>query len=127
MVTSIHVPAQKRADLYSDAGTFDPERFVGDRPDTRDWIPFGGGAHHCLGAQFALIESRVLLKTILRQRAFAPDSSPDERQVQHRSVMTLPGRGAMVTLLDRQGVPGNDKASRDHAHDIAAGLGGVDI
>jgi cytochrome P450 len=92
---------QHRADLYSDAETFNPERFVANRPDPRHWMPFGGGAHHCLGAQFALFESRVLLKTILEERVFAASNSADEPQVQHRSVMTLPGRGAMVTLLDR--------------------------
>ena len=58
----LHQRPPKRANLYSDAETFDPERFVGNRPDPRHWMPFGGGAHHCLGAQFALIESRVLLR-----------------------------------------------------------------
>lgn len=96
-VNAIH----KRADLYPDPDRFDPERFVGQRPDPRHWMPFGGGAHYCLGAQLSLLESRVLLRTILEKHRFAPDSSPDERQVQHRSVMTLPGKGGRVTLLRR--------------------------
>jgi cytochrome P450 family 135 len=96
--------------LYSDAETFNPERFVANRPDPRHWMPFGGGAHHCLGAQFALFESRVLLKTILEQWVFAASNSADEPQVQRRSVMTLPGRGAMVTLLDRKTSLWNDPA-----------------
>jgi cytochrome P450 len=96
-INAIH----KRADHYADPERFDPERFVGRHPDTRYWMPFGGGAHYCLGAQLSLLESRVLLRTILQQHRFAPDSSPDERQVQHRSLMTLPGNGARVTLLKR--------------------------
>jgi cytochrome P450 family 135 len=96
-INAIH----KRADLYPDPLRFDPERFAGRHPDAQRWMPFGGGAHHCLGAQLSLLESRVLLRTILEQHRFAPDRSPDERQVQHRSLMTLPGNGAQVTLLKR--------------------------
>lgn len=96
-VNTIH----KRADIYPDPHRFDPERFVGRHPDTRYWIPFGGGAHYCLGAQLSMMETRVLLRTILEQHRFAADDSPDERQVQHRSLMTLPDGGARVTLLRR--------------------------
>ena len=97
-INAIH----KRADLYPDPLRFDPERFAGHRPDTRHWMPFGGGAHYCVGAQLSLLESRALLRTILEQHRFAADRSPDERQVQHRSLMTLPGNGARVTLLRRE-------------------------
>jgi Cytochrome P450 len=96
-INAIH----KRADLYPDPHRFDPERFAGRHPDTRHWMPFGGGAHYCLGAQLSLLESRVLVRTILERHRFAPDHSPDGRQVQHRSLMTLPGNGARVTLLRR--------------------------
>ncbi len=47
------------------------------------------------------LESRVRLRTILQGHRFAPDLSPDEPQRQHRGVMTLPGRGATVTILRR--------------------------
>ena len=49
-----------------------------------------------------MLKSRVLLRTILEQHRFAADRSPDERQVQHRSLMTLPGNGARATLLRRE-------------------------
>ena len=48
-----------------------------------------------------MVEARVLLKTILEHRVLAPDDTPDERQVQHRSLMTLPGSGALVTFRRR--------------------------
>ena len=92
---------QKRADLYAEADRFLPERFAGGRPDPRHWMPFGGGAHHCLGAEFSLLESRILLRTILQGHRFAVDTTRDEPQHQHRSVMTLPGKGATVTILRR--------------------------
>jgi cytochrome P450 family 135 len=112
-INAIH----KRADLYPDPLRFDPERFVGRHPDIRHWMPFGGGAHHCVGAQLSLLESRALLRTMLEQHRFAPDRSPDERQVQHRSLMTLPGNGARVTLLRRElsDTPGITQRSLDRS------------
>lgn len=92
---------QKREDIYPDALQFKPERFLGVRPDPYRWLPFGGGAHRCLGGAFAQFEARELMKVILKHRRFKPDNSPDERQDQHRHILLLPHKGAMVTLLPR--------------------------
>ena len=92
---------QKRPDLYDAPEKFDPERFVGKRANLHHWLPFGGGAHRCLGAHFSMVEARVLIRTILQDRAFAPDYSPDERQDQHHGILTTPGDGAMVTIRRR--------------------------
>lgn len=75
----VHVPAgsfiiiaimamHERDDLYPDATQFRPERFLGSRPGTYTWLPFGGGVHRCIGADFAMFESRVLLRTLLQHR-----------------------------------------------------------
>lgn len=96
-INAIH----KRADIYPEPGEFNPDRFANSRPDPRHWMPFGGGAHYCLGAQLSLVEARVLMRTILEKYRFAPETEDDERQDQHRSVMTLPRHGALVTLLPR--------------------------
>ena len=96
-INSVH----KDPAIYPDPERFDPDRFLGVRPDPYAWIPFGGGAHRCLGANFAMFEARVLLRTILQHRRFAEDDSPGERQDQHRNILLLPRRGAVVTLLER--------------------------
>ncbi|WP_166909029.1 cytochrome P450 [Mycobacterium sp. DL440] len=96
-INAIH----KRADLYPEPEKFDPDRFLGVRSDPHRWMPFGGGAHRCLGASFAMFESRVLLRTILQHRRFQPEATPDERQDQHRNILLLPHKGATVTLLPR--------------------------
>jgi cytochrome P450 family 135 len=96
-INAIH----KRADIYPNPERFDPERFHGVRPDPHHWLPFGGGAHRCLGGAFAMFESRVLLQTILAHRRFEPDNSPGERQDQHRSILLQPHNGATVTLQPR--------------------------
>lgn len=43
--------------LWTDPHRFDPERFAPDRAEDRRhphaWVPFGGGAHRCIGAEFS--------------------------------------------------------------------------
>lgn len=56
-----------RADLWPEPEQFRPERFVDGRPDPNTFIPFGGGAHRCLGATFAKFEAAVVLGTVLRE------------------------------------------------------------
>lgn len=50
---------------YPEPEEFDPERFVDGVPDDAAWIPFGGGTRRCLGASFAQLEMRVVLREIL--------------------------------------------------------------
>lgn len=101
-IIAIYINAiQKRADLYPDPTSFDPQRFLNTRPDPHTWLPFGGGAHRCLGASFAMFEARVLLRTILRWRRLAPHLARGERQDQHRSILLMPHNGATATLLAR--------------------------
>ena len=38
-----------RADLYPEPFSFRPERWLGRKPGTYEWIPFGGGIRRCLG------------------------------------------------------------------------------
>ncbi|MCW3015483.1 MAG: cytochrome, partial [Solirubrobacterales bacterium] len=42
----------RRAAVYPDPHAFRPERFLGVKPGTYTWIPFGGGVRRCLGAAF---------------------------------------------------------------------------
>ena len=35
------------------------------RPGTYTWIPFGGGRRRCLGASFAMLEMKIVLRAVL--------------------------------------------------------------
>lgn len=60
---------------YSDPEAFDPWRW--ERRPERDlpkgaYVPFGGGNRRCLGEQFALVESRIILLAIARRLRLEP-------------------------------------------------------
>src|SRR6185295_2674585 len=67
-ITGLHA----REDLYEDAAAFRPERFLDEPPGTYTWIPFGGGVRRCLGAAFAMLEMKIVIRSILEAQAVAP-------------------------------------------------------
>jgi cytochrome P450 len=90
-----------RPDVYPDPYSFRPERFLGVRPGTYTWLPFGGGIRRCLGATLAMAEQRVVLSAIARRTDMvAPDPTPE--RVLHRNVTMVPSRRARVTVTARR-------------------------
>ena len=87
----------RTAGLYPQPREFRPERFLGDDPpDTYTWIPFGGGTRRCLGASFAMLEMRVVVKRVLeRTELRALDRKPEK--VLRRGITFVPEHGALVT------------------------------
>ncbi|MEV6598716.1 cytochrome P450 [Actinoplanes sp. NPDC051346] len=88
--------------VFPNAGTFDPSRFLGTRPDLYQWIPFGGGVRRCLGAAFANMEMNVVLRTMLRDVIVLPADEPDERW-HSRGVANAPARGGLAVIRRRAG------------------------
>jgi cytochrome P450 len=86
-----------REDVYPDPFAFRPERWLGRKPGTYDWIPFGGGIRRCLGAALAMAEMRVVLTTMARRLDLEPDRPQPERAM-HRNVTMIPARGARVVI-----------------------------
>jgi cytochrome P450 len=85
---------------YDDPQAFRPERFLDTKPGTYTWLPFGGGTRRCIGASFALMEMKTVLKTVLRQVQLATTKAPGERQ-RIRHVTLVPARGARIAVTDR--------------------------
>jgi cytochrome P450 family 135 len=86
-----------REDVYPDPSAFRPERFLGRKPGTYDWIPFGGGIRRCLGAALAMAEQRVVLTTMARRLDLVADREAPERAM-HRNVTMIPAHGARVLI-----------------------------
>ncbi|HWF53369.1 MAG TPA: cytochrome P450 [Solirubrobacteraceae bacterium] len=89
-----------REDLYPDPFAFRPERWIGHKPGTYEWIPFGGGTRRCLGATLAMAEQRVVLAAMAR-RLEMEAVDPEPEHAQHRNVTMIPGRGARVVIRGR--------------------------
>jgi cytochrome P450 len=89
-----------REDVYPDPFSFRPERFVGVKPGTYTWIPFGGGIRRCLGAALAMAEQRVVLRAIARRTELEPAVRAPER-ARHRNVTMIPEAGARVVMSSR--------------------------
>lgn len=85
---------------FPNGNTFDPDRFVGNPPDTSLWVPFGGGVHRCVGAAFANMEMLVTLRTLLRQFEFVTTHAAGESN-HSRGVANAPGRGGRAAVYRR--------------------------
>lgn len=80
--------------------SFIGDRFLGQRPDPRTWLPFGGGDRRCLGASLALLELREILTHVVRNFRLEPAGGPREDVRLHGTAL-VPSRGARVTLRPR--------------------------
>ncbi|WP_157547892.1 cytochrome P450 [Micromonospora sp. ATCC 39149] len=87
-------------ELYPDPYAFKPDRFLGAKPGTYTWIPFGGGRIRCLGASIALIEMKAVFREVLKHCELRrPEPGPEGTR--SRSVSTLPAKGARMELRAR--------------------------
>lgn len=89
-----------REDLYPEPFAFRPERWLGRKPGTYEWIPFGGGIRRCLGAALAMAEMRVVLEATAR-RLDLEAADPEPERALHRNVTMIPAQGGRVVLRSR--------------------------
>jgi cytochrome P450 len=66
----------RRADLFADPNRFDPERWLGPEPPPFAYVPFGGGARRCIGEEFALHETAIVLQALLQHYRFEKAAGP---------------------------------------------------
>lgn len=89
-----------RPDLYPEPFAFKPERFLENPPTTYGWLPYGGGTRRCLGAAFAELQIRVVLRSIFSLRTLAAES--DEMEAPRMRGITLtPPNGVRVIASPR--------------------------
>jgi cytochrome P450 len=87
--------------LFPNPDRFDPDRFVGVRPGTYSWIPFGGGIRRCIGASFAHMELDVVLRVLLSRVELTPTSAPAERWA-FKGVAWSPAQGGRAIIRHRE-------------------------
>jgi cytochrome P450 len=104
--------------VYEDPDEFRPERFLENGPETFSWIPFGGGIRRCIGASFAQLEMRVMLRTVLSE--LEPGLPADRgaarwfragEWTQRRAITLVPASGARVVWRRRRTAAGDGAES----------------
>jgi cytochrome P450 len=114
VVPSIYL-TNRNPRVYEQPLEFRPERFLGDdggAPRTINsfsWIPFGGGIRRCIGASFALLEMKVMLRTMLEElEPRAPHARTRRRGewMRRRAITLVPDAGGQVVWERRASRPG---------------------
>jgi cytochrome P450 len=82
---------------YPHPERFDPDRMLRARLSPHKYLPFGGGNRRCLGASFAQVEMRVVLKEVLRRFDLSTTTARGERE-RVRAGVHMPARGARIRI-----------------------------
>jgi cytochrome P450 len=92
--------------VYEKPAEFRPERFLENAPETFSWIPFGGGIRRCIGASFAQLEMKLMLRTMLSE---LEPRLPTDRMWRRgewnrrRAITLVPAAGTRVVWERRTG------------------------
>jgi cytochrome P450 family 135 len=91
--------------VYERPAQFRPERFLEAAPETFSWIPFGGGIRRCIGAAFAQLEMKVMLRTMLGEmhpRTAGGVGAGRGERIRRRAITLVPAAGARVVWERRR-------------------------
>jgi cytochrome P450 family 135 len=95
--------------VYEQPAEFRPERFLQNAPETFSWIPFGGGIRRCIGASFALLEMKLILRTVLKElEPSVPGHGrrwPNGEWNRRRAITLVPAAGARLVWQRRSAQP----------------------
>jgi cytochrome P450 len=96
-----------REDIYPEPEAFRPSRWLGVKPDTYRWFPFGGGIRRCIGASFALLEMREVLRTVAARTDLRVADSSSRERIARRSIVLGPRHGTKAILDGRRASAGD--------------------
>ena len=87
--------------IYPEPEALRPERHIEDGTPEYAFLPFGGGAHRCLGASLAQLEMKVVLSAIIQR--FTLEPTQDEISgIARRATTIVPRTGARVRIAAAQ-------------------------
>jgi cytochrome P450 len=66
----------RKPKYFARPDSFEPDRWLEAEPPPFAYIPFGGGARRCIGDEFALRETTIVLETLLRRYRFTLEPEP---------------------------------------------------
>ncbi len=88
-------------EIFPHPERFDPHRFDGTKAVAPTWLAFGGGARRCIGADFAIAEMDVVLRTVLQNFRIQTDAVAGEKS-HFRGIAHTPKLGGRVVVTRRK-------------------------
>ncbi len=94
-----HYITHHMPELFQNPNRFMPERWLSINPSPYEYLPFGAGAHSCLGSPFALMSMKIVLAAVLqRYRLTAIPGSRISRKV----LVLLAPKYGMPMIIQKQ-------------------------
>ncbi|MFY9263914.1 MAG: cytochrome P450 [Solirubrobacterales bacterium] len=113
---------QNEEEFHERAHEFLPDRFIGDRPESFTWLPFGNGVRRCVGDRVAMMQIRELMIVLLGRVEFETVARRPAK-VRRRAVQYLPHHGTPVAIrnVSRRALEADQRCDTGHDAD-GAGL-----
>ena len=92
----------RHLEFWPEPETFDPERFTPEQEAARHryaYIPFGAGSRKCIGDQFALMESIIIMPLLLQR--FSLKLVPEHPIEEHALVTLRPKHGILMVATSK--------------------------
>jgi cytochrome P450 len=100
LVFSLIGPLMQHPSWWEAPGTFDPQRFSPERAEHKKhraiYLPFGAGAHTCIGAQLSAVEAKVFFHHLLSKLRFRRADAGTKRRHQFRPMGQVSGPVRLV-------------------------------
>ncbi|XP_045459564.1 cytochrome P450 4g15 [Melitaea cinxia] len=94
----------RRADVYPNPDTFDPDNFLPERSANRHYyafVPFSAGPRSCVGRKYAMLKLKIILSTILRNFRVYSDLKESDFKLQ-ADIILKRAEGFKVRLEPRK-------------------------
>ncbi len=122
MVTVAFHAVHRTLEVFKDAETFRPERFLETKFSPYEWVPFGGGTRRCLGMPSALFELGLVITELVARIEL--EIVQREVRPTWRGRFLTPSRGLIVRALDRKVEPEQRAVADIHDPQVATVIQG---
>jgi len=102
-------------ELYADPQKFNPYRWETIRPSAYEYFPFNAGPRRCLGAEFAMMEMKITLASLLQKYNFT--LIPNQRIDRVGMTGSLPKYGIKMRI-DQRGEKFEKVRVRGNIHNV---------